>query len=1268
MSKPTQLSAVLHRYNQGCSSYHQALDFWKSGKMPGYENALRSAATETIGALELAIKVYLRTSCRNRITEEDWPKLKQPNFHHLMSLMQKYADPPLETETINSLYDYRQQLRNPAEHNASIPPSEELHAAIQKVREMILMYLRVGEDQLKSVGEPITPDSDIQRLKAEYFDTLRSRYEYMDLGGISPRVGNKVVKIRTEDLFVPLHVTEDVPLFESFAEELFMEAPDSLQESISTSENSSGSDEPLVTEHPARSQVVASEDETLNKRPQRSGRVKQEMTHLLDKSKVVILGDPGSGKTTVGRYVAYSIATGKSSLVGKHLKQHIPIIVRAADYASLLKESPNLSFYSYVTDKHSDRFGKLFESALSNGQCIIIIDGLDEVPDSEGRITTSRRIEAFVAEFETNRFLVTSRIVGYRQTRLSGSFTHVMLSEFDEKEILQFLEQWYKAIEVEAEAEVAENELERRASHLWRAVNSNAGIRKLASNPLLLTIIALANWRGSKLPNRRAELYQIATETLIENWPLQQRGITLDSEEILEILDPIAFHIFSSGKNNLITRYELRPLFESKIREVRGVTRSEARTLSRELLQTIGEHTGFFLEKGLDQSGQSVYGFLHLTFAEYLAARYLAEQWSGGELDLAEYAHNARWREVLLLMAGYVGSWSTAPPTQLVNNILELGSPHEQHLHRDLLLATEILSDNVRVKRDLQDKIVSRLISLALSTPHELLWHRIAHQLGVMSQVLHLGSPIEQLSLLTTDDVNTRARKAMLLHIVGRESDELLPTLLHGWSVDEFIRRLAELSIVPLRMAMSIEQREGATHILSIRHGNFAIPATIASKILAFASPICDIDALVKLPRKYEEDSEPIYLVECQTVLRLEPSELAPLIATGDYSTASLVNTALQATGCHLTVIKKLLDLAISSKVEATQVEAFRALTNLYEHLEYTDVLPSELTDMVRRVALVDENPIIRAEAFTLLFTLFQDLEEGFRELQPAFEDPSGIVRLSAARLYRKGHSLYGPQESLAFRKEIQKLLSDPSQDVRCISALALIRTEHFSKEDVPTLLRELLTMPVGDTNVGNTNGSQPQILLQCLLRLGDEVHPSETMGAIDARIKEIIQSDATTDEVVRDWIAEQNLAEVFGTSRIRPREELAETISTLFDSRNAKTRRKAILLWSRTRPESISTTRLLPLLKDDDVKVRAAAFQSLRTTDFLHPQVVDLALQSIVEDNSEVADSAASVLSELAEPSLRQGIINRVAHLIHNNPDNKHAYAVFWELSEAAE
>jgi superfamily I DNA and/or RNA helicase len=153
MPKIRNLGKTIDRFNQSCSFLKRAVTAWKEENFQEYETMLVKAATYTIDALEWSLKIYLRNFCRDRITAEDAAKLKHPNFDELMDLMQKYADPQLEPETVDLLFDSR-ELRGAAEYELSDPPFQELYDAIQVTCRLIVAYLPVQESQLRRVVVP----------------------------------------------------------------------------------------------------------------------------------------------------------------------------------------------------------------------------------------------------------------------------------------------------------------------------------------------------------------------------------------------------------------------------------------------------------------------------------------------------------------------------------------------------------------------------------------------------------------------------------------------------------------------------------------------------------------------------------------------------------------------------------------------------------------------------------------------------------------------------------------------------------------------------------------------------------------------------------------------------------------------------------------------------------------------------------------------------------------------------------------------------------
>lgn len=137
---------------------------------------------------------------------------------------------------------------------------------------------------------------------------------------------------------------------------------------------------------------------------------------LREKKRVVILGDPGSGKSTMLKYLALRLAKDENA--------PLPILLPLNAYAKALAQK-DINLQSYLVEYFAGRaegvaaLGPLFKEALSSGKAVIMLDGLDEVQSN--RAALAQKVEAFTHEavLRGNRVAVTSRIVGYRDAPLA---------------------------------------------------------------------------------------------------------------------------------------------------------------------------------------------------------------------------------------------------------------------------------------------------------------------------------------------------------------------------------------------------------------------------------------------------------------------------------------------------------------------------------------------------------------------------------------------------------------------------------------------------------------------------------------------------------------------------------------------------------------------------------------------------------------------------------------------------------------------------------
>jgi tetratricopeptide (TPR) repeat protein len=431
-----------------------------------------------------------------------------------------------------------------------------------------------------------------------------------------------------------------------------------------------------------------------------------------------ILGDPGAGKTTLLRYLARHFAIAYRGIqavedltsqpsqeespsplrvgegspkrvlggMGEDLGEiRLPVLFRIADFAERLAQQPDLSLVEYLKQFYrqweSDRnpingcaVADLLLNKMAVGDCLVLMDGLDEVFDRANRVQVVEQIDLFVKEYSENKFAITSRIAGYQEASLGSRFRELTIAPMGNAEIKKFLERWCFAIEEaqrpEADVSSHQRDAEREAQGILRAIETKPGVKRFAANPLLLTILALIHRNGTQMPQRRVELYQLATKTLIEDWQfgrniaygVQQGQLSLVEEEVTALLSPLAFQMHEEKPSGLVTQGEVEAWLTPRMADLQGVEEPEAVELVRQFLRKVRETTGLFVERA-----PAVYGFMHLTFEEYYAARYIADNEIPDILKIINtYRYQARWNEPLLLALGYLSA-----DRQRVNRLLE---------------------------------------------------------------------------------------------------------------------------------------------------------------------------------------------------------------------------------------------------------------------------------------------------------------------------------------------------------------------------------------------------------------------------------------------------------------------------------------------------------------------------------------------------------------------------------------------------------------------
>ena len=529
-------------------------------------------------------------------------------------------------------------------------------------------------------------------IRSYYLGRLKRSFMFVDPRGILQV--RKVVKIKLEDIYIPL-----------------MAVPEGIFRKYGISDLKENKDSEKIIPSEIRQAMESREKST-----------KLSMKEILQHNRVVILGAPGSGKSTLIKYIVLMIAAENESDTLGLPWGTLPIIVSIRSYADALNDNSRLTLSEflplYCRDMDfcdTEEIGKLISIELEAGNCIVLLDGLDEIREHGMRIEVGTRIKNFLDEYgDKNKIMVTSRIAGYIGVQLPGDCIHYIISEFDDENIALFVNKWCLAFEEMTEiGEVAEKRAENEAKKLLDEINSNPGIRRLASNPLLLTILALVHYHGMRLPPRRVDLYELCVRTLAETWNLARNiaGIRLelwlgsrplDERYLRTILGPVALWMHDEGKN-LVEREELELKVAEELQRREGLSTENARETAADFLNLVVEYSGLLVE-----DSPNSFRFMHQTFQEYLAARTLA-----GRRDVNKYILSSiddpRWREPILLTAASLeGDYAD----DFVRAIKNYKDRYEGLLHRHLIMAAWCLVDDAQISHALRNEIFTELYTI----------------------------------------------------------------------------------------------------------------------------------------------------------------------------------------------------------------------------------------------------------------------------------------------------------------------------------------------------------------------------------------------------------------------------------------------------------------------------------------------------------------------------------------------------------------------------
>lgn len=355
----------------------------------------------------------------------------------------------------------------------------------------------------------------------------------------------------------------------------------------------------------------------------------------------VVLGEPGAGKTTYLYHLAYQCAHRQESAVDDYL----PIFLRFRDHVAAISAEQNLEalFPKLLADYGFPNGERYVQQRLKEGRCLILLDGLDEVPSEDDHKIMIRRVQHFADRYVReaqpqgrNVLIVSSRKYNYEHRKPLDNFAKTEVMPFDTPTIERFVHNWF------------EGRLNHLGGELVAELKGNRRFLELARNPLLLLLIAHHYERERNLPRQRADLYRHCVRTRIALWN-DKRGThqgRFGETNKWRLLRSLALHITEEAQEGLLHHNKLQDWVESFAEPLVLPVDTSPADLLKEIVRT----SGLLQEWAIDR-----YGFSHQTLQEFFAAEAIDRLGPvDGATRLVPHLHDSAWHEVVLLYAGLV--------------------------------------------------------------------------------------------------------------------------------------------------------------------------------------------------------------------------------------------------------------------------------------------------------------------------------------------------------------------------------------------------------------------------------------------------------------------------------------------------------------------------------------------------------------------------------------------------------------------------------------
>ncbi len=369
---------------------------------------------------------------------------------------------------------------------------------------------------------------------------------------------------------------------------------------------------------------------------------------------IAILGEPGAGKTTFLRRIAYSLCAGESAAFFGENTRFLPVMMecrsqrmrdaldsyqsrvntrdfkvremkndgKSEDYVNRrLPPVPHPFLLAIIEELNEFRFPypeHLAREMLQKGQLLLFVDGLDEAQQKH-RPIISRGLEHVKKHFPRSRAILACRTA--EAQNLPGGFSVFEITPLSEEQKQRFVELWFS------------NHTDDAKDFLNRVLHTH--IWSISDRPLLLTLLCALYEKGGDIPKYKVDLYQECAELAMRQW-----------DAIRHVKRQTAFQGMSNNQRmDILSRVAAEMMLEEQTQVSRAILRQRIRTAMEEsstegspgdMLDEIVSHTGL-----VQQVALNAYSFSHKSLQEFFAARHFSA--TKPSLPIAKLRTDMQW-------------------------------------------------------------------------------------------------------------------------------------------------------------------------------------------------------------------------------------------------------------------------------------------------------------------------------------------------------------------------------------------------------------------------------------------------------------------------------------------------------------------------------------------------------------------------------------------------------------------------------------------------